>query len=205
LESKKKKKEAIFQKTVDGKKEEVKVKYDILHVTPKQGTGEFLKKSNLVDADGFVDVNKNSLQSTKFPNIFSLGDASNIPTSKTAAAVTKQAPVVASNILNLIQSKPIKGSYDGYCSCALLTSNHEVMLAEFTGAGYGLQRKETFPVDQRKPRRSMFLLKRDVFPNLYWNGLVKGLWPPPLAYNFIGGFSKKARPAKTSSHAKPKH
>jgi len=196
-----KKKEAVFQKTAaDGKKEEVKVNYDLLHVTPKQATGDFLKKSNLVDADGFVDVDKHTLQSKKFPNIFALGDASNTPTSKTAAAITKQAPVVVKNVLAAMSSKPLKGHYSGYTSCSLLTGDYQCILAEFVGAGYGGQRKETFPFSQLKPRNSMFLLKRDVFPELYWNGLVKGLWPPSFVAPFIGALPKSP-PGKSPAPA----
>jgi len=177
------------------------VKYDILHVVPKQGTGDFLKKSTLVDNDGFVDVDKHTLQHKKYANVFSLGDASNIPTSKTVSAITKQAPVVVQNILALRASKPLKGSYGGYTSCPLLINNHEVILAEFLGPGYGFTRKETFPFDQRKPRRSMFYLKRDVLPAIYFHGLLKGSWPPSFINPIIGGLpksvSKSASPTPT--------
>ena len=48
---------------------------------------EVLKSSKLADAAGFVDVHKETCQHKKYPNVFALGDCSNIPTSKTAAAV----------------------------------------------------------------------------------------------------------------------
>ena len=50
---------------------------------------DVLKNSKLVDAAGYVDVNKNTLQHVKYPNVFAIGDCSNIPTSKTAAGVCK--------------------------------------------------------------------------------------------------------------------
>jgi len=198
-----KKKEAHFQKTTGSQKENVKVKYDILHVVPKQGTGDFLKKSKLVDNDGFVDVDKHTLQHTKYANIFSLGDASNIPTSKTVSAISKQAPVVVANIQALRANKPLQAKYGGYTACPIVTSNHEVILAEFLGPGYGSQRRETFPFDQRKPRRSMFYLKRDFFPDIYFRGLIKGYWPLPGLSSIIGGLPKSVSKAPTPPTATP--
>lgn len=59
----------------------------MLHVTPPMSTPDALKKcSDLVNEAGFVDVNKTTLQSVKFPNVFAVGDCSSTPNSKTAAA-----------------------------------------------------------------------------------------------------------------------
>jgi len=177
-------KQALFQKTTsvpgtDKKEnEELLVSYDILHVTPKQGSFEFLKKSSIVDKDGFVDVDKHSLQHKKFSNIFSLGDAAALPTSKTAAAVSAEAPVLVKNLLASIDGTPLTGHYDGYTSCPLVMGTNTVMLAEFSG--YNGKRQETFPfLDQRIPRVSMYYLKQDVMPSLYWRGLLRGLWKGP--------------------------
>lgn len=52
------------------------------HVTPPMGPLEFIKRSPLADAAGWVDVSASSLQHVKFPNVFSLGDCSSLPTSK---------------------------------------------------------------------------------------------------------------------------
>lgn len=59
----------------------------MLHVTPPMVAPAALRSSPLSDASGFMDVNKNTLQSKKFDNVFGLGDCVNVPTSKTAAAV----------------------------------------------------------------------------------------------------------------------
>ena len=61
-----------------------------------------------------IDVNKDTLQHNSYNNIFSLGDASSLPTSKTGAAIRKQAPVVVRNLLALIDNKPMKATYSGY-------------------------------------------------------------------------------------------
>ena len=63
--------------------------YDFIHVAPPMSAPDVLKnsKSNIVDQAGFLDVNRRTLQHVKYSNIFGLGDCTNIPTGKTAAAV----------------------------------------------------------------------------------------------------------------------
>lgn len=79
------------------------------------------------DAAGWVAVDSATTQSTKFANIFSLGDASSLPNSKTAAAITSQAPVLVDNLRALHDGKELPAKYDGYASCPLLTGHNELM------------------------------------------------------------------------------
>ncbi len=84
--------EAVFRRMEDGG--EVIVKYDLLHVVPPQSAPEVVKQSALASAAGWVDVDKFTLQHVRFPNVFSLGDCSSLPTSRTGAAIRKEAPVL---------------------------------------------------------------------------------------------------------------
>lgn len=68
-----------------------------------------------------------------------------------------------------MNGKALKEKYDGYTSCPLVTSYKSVILAEFD---YDLKPKETFVFDQGKERRSMFLMKRDLIPFIYWHMLI---------------------------------
>ena len=147
------------------------VEYDIMHVTPPQSAPDFIKNSSLVNSAGWVDVNVNTLQHNKYSNIFSLGDCSGLPTSKTGAAVRKQAPVLVANLLNAMQKKPLTASYNGYTSCPLVTGYGKLVLAEFD---YKNEPQETFPFDQSKERWTMYQLKKRVLPWLYWNKILKG-------------------------------
>lgn len=147
------------------------VDFNMLHVTPPQTAPDFVKNSSLVNEAGWVDVNKNTLQHNRYPNIFSLGDASSLPTSKTGAAIRKQAPVLVKNLLALINHQPLVGSYSGYTSCPIVTGYGKLVLAEFD---YNNQPMETFPFDQSKERWSMYQLKTKVLPWLYWNKILKG-------------------------------
>lgn len=132
---------------------------------------------DLVNEAGFVNVNKFTLQHMKYPNVFSLGDCSSTPNSKTAAAAAAQCQVVYKNLSEIMDGRrPIK-NYDGYASCPLVTGYHSCILAEFD---YNLQPLESFPfIDQAKERYSMFYLKRDLMPALYWHLMMNGLWNGP--------------------------
>lgn len=166
-------KEAVFRNLDTG--EEVVQAYDMLHVAPPMSAPDCVKQSPLANEAGWVDVNKETLQHVRYPNVFSLGDASSLPTSKTAAAIRAQAPVLEANLLAALAGRPLTAKYDGYTSCPLITGYGKLILAEFD---YELKPKETFPFDQSKERWSMYQLKRYVLPVIYWSGLVKGYrWP----------------------------
>jgi sulfide:quinone oxidoreductase len=167
-------KTATFEVTDStGKKEQVSKKFDMIHVTPPQSAPDFIKKSPLANAAGWVDVNEKTMQHNEYKNIFGLGDATSTPNAKTAAAVRKQVPVVVDNILNLINSKAVEEKYDGYGSCPLTTSLNTVMLAEFA---YGGKVTPSFPfLDPRENRFIWWLGKTMGFPWLYWHIMIKGL------------------------------
>ncbi|KAG8728856.1 hypothetical protein FRC12_021437 [Ceratobasidium sp. 428] len=142
-----------------------------------------IKESALADATGWVDVNEATLQhkNPAYSNVFSLGDCSSLPTSKTAAAITAQAPVLTENLYQVVNTGKVgKATYDGYTSCPLLTGYDQLMLAEFV---YGLNPKETFAelfgIDQVVPRKVFYHMKKDFFPWVYFNRMVKGEWFGP--------------------------
>jgi sulfide:quinone oxidoreductase len=162
-------KEAVFHDVNGG--EELVLKYDMMHVTPPQGAPDFIKNSPLANEAGWVDVDKHTLQHTKYRNVFSLGDCSSLPCSKTGAAIRKQAPALVENVIAFRAEKPLKGHYDGYASCPLVTGYGKVILAEF---GYDGVIMETFPFDQAQERYSMYALKAYGLPNMYWHGMLQG-------------------------------
>ncbi|MGE0486576.1 MAG: FAD/NAD(P)-binding oxidoreductase [Gammaproteobacteria bacterium] len=165
--------EATFENTKNGERHTEK--YTLLHVTPPMSAPTFIAQSPLANAAGFVDVDKGTTQHVKYPNVFSLGDASSLPTSKTAAAIRAQLPVLIMNLASAMDGRRLTETYDGYSSCPLVTGYGRLVLAEFD---YDLNPKETFPFDQGKERLSMYLLKKHVLPYIYWNGLVAGKqWP----------------------------
>ncbi|HSP21037.1 MAG TPA: FAD/NAD(P)-binding oxidoreductase [Planococcus sp. (in: firmicutes)] len=162
-------KEAVFE-NLDTHEQEV-IPYEMLHVTPPMRSPQFIRESPLADSGGWVDVHKYTLQHTRYENIFGLGDSSNLPTSKTGAAIRKQVPVVAENLLSAMQNQPLSATYDGYSSCPLITGYNKLILAEFD---YEKQPQETMPFNQAVERRSMYIMKKDLLPVLYWDGMLKG-------------------------------
>ncbi|XP_034032128.1 sulfide:quinone oxidoreductase, mitochondrial isoform X2 [Thalassophryne amazonica] len=81
--------EAVFE-NLDNPSETKVLEYEMLHVTPPMGPSDVIKGSPLADEAGWLDVNKDTLQHQKYPNVFGIGDCTNLPTSKTAAAVAAQ-------------------------------------------------------------------------------------------------------------------
>ncbi len=151
--------------------EEKKLDFKMIHVTPPMSAPGFIRASALANEAGWVDVDQYKLVHKKYENIFALGDASSLPTSKTGAAIRMQAPVVVGQLLAKRNGKPSDLSYNGYTSCPLVTGYGKLILAEFDYSG---QPTETFPFDQSKERLSMYLLKKYGLPMLYWQGMLKG-------------------------------
>lgn len=160
---------AVFRRLDTGG--EVVVDYDMIHVAPPMSAPDFVKRSPLADADGWVDVDRQTLRHVRYSNVFGLGDASNLPTSKTAAAIHKQAPVLVANLIATLKGDPVASRYDGYTCCPVVTGYGKVVLAEFD---YDKRPRETFPFDQSKERRGMYLLKKYGLPALYWHGMLRG-------------------------------
>ncbi|KAK1830937.1 putative Sulfide:quinone oxidoreductase mitochondrial precursor [Podospora conica] len=161
-------------------------RFDLLHATPKMGPHAFVKSSPLANEAGYVDVDDATLRHKKWSNVWSAGDASSLPTSKTAAAITAQSPVLVQNLLKAMEGKDneVAAAYDGYTSCPLLTGEKKVLLAEFKYAGVP---KETFGstvpgMDQATPRMAFYYLKKDFFPWVYYKYMVKGQWGGPKGW-----------------------
>lgn len=162
-------KEAVFEHLDTNK--QVVVPYDLLHVTPPMSAPDVVKRSTLANEAGWVEVDKFTLRHPRFANVFGIGDCSGLPTSKTGAAIRKQAPVVVDNLLAAVEGKPLTAEYDGYTSCPVVTGYGRLVLAEFDYEG---KPRETFPFDQSKERLSMYLLKAYALPRLYWGAMLRG-------------------------------
>ncbi|KAJ1979794.1 hypothetical protein H4R34_002696 [Dimargaris verticillata] len=166
----------------EGNDHQITVDYDFIHVTPPMSAPDFLRKTPaLVNAGGWVDVDAKTLQHVRFPNVFSLGDCSSLPTSKTAAAAAAESWVVKENLLHLIRhhdsTSALPAQYDGYTSCPLVTGKNKLVLAEFNG--YEGTPLETLPFNQAQESNSAYQLTAHVIPQIYWQGMVRGMWHGP--------------------------
>ena len=165
--------EAIFDVISENGVSEVSIHYDMIHVAPPMSAPDFIKESPLANEKGWVDVDKFTLQHNRYPNVFSAGDASSLPTSKTAAAARKQTPVLVGNLLSLMNGAHLSDRYDGYTCCPLITGYHSAIMAEFD---YEKNIAPSFPLDPTQERYSMFLAKAYALPWIYWNRMLKGEW-----------------------------
>ena len=162
-------KEAVFRNLDDGS--EHVLRYSMLHVVPPQSAPDVIKQSALADGAGWVEVDKYTLQHPRFPSVWALGDCSSLPTSRTGAAIRKQAPVLVENLLAVRAGQAPPARYDGYSSCPLVTGYGKLILAEFD---YDGRPQESFPFDQSQERYSMWALKAYGLPEMYWNGMLRG-------------------------------
>ena len=164
----------------------------MLHVTPPMSSPAVLRANKqLTNEAGYVEVDRSTLQHVRYPNIFGIGDCTNLPTSKTAAAIGNlvhhlewrvkinyfhtfilagQNKIVYDNLKLQMEGKKPSKSYDGYTSCPLVTGYSTCILAEFDYDGKPL---ETLPINQAKERLTSFLLKKEIMPMLYWKLMLK--------------------------------
>ncbi|MFN3371428.1 MAG: TIGR01244 family sulfur transferase [Sphingomonadaceae bacterium] len=176
---------AVFEQKRPEGVTRVEERFDMIHVVPPQVAPDFIRQSVLAAPSGFVEVDEATLRHPRFPDIFALGDACSASNAKTAAAVRKQAPVVAVNVLAVLEGKDPPAVYDGYGSCPLTVEAGRIVLAEF---GYGGKLLPSFPtwlIDGTKPSRLSWLLKDTILPPLYWHGMLKGrewMAAPKLAH-----------------------
>lgn len=170
------KKEAVFALTNGQAKERVTIPYDMLHAVPPQIPPDFIRQSPLADPDkpgeGWVKVDKTTMQHVSYPNVFALGDIAGTPNSKTGAAAARQAPVVASNLLSVIRGEEPLARYDGYIACPIVTGYGRMVLCEVDYSGKPSPRIPVINTFQE--RYDMWLLKKYGLPWLYWNILLRG-------------------------------
>ena len=168
-------KRAIFkQLNAEGEVQEIEKSFDMLHVCPPQTSPAFIANSPLADAAGWVDIHAHTLQHVRYSDVFALGDAGNTPNAKTAAAVRKQAPVVAENVIKVMNGEAPQAEYDGYGSCPLTVERGKIVLAEFGYGGKILPSLPTWLIDGKKPTKAAWMLKETFMPWLYFNGMFKG-------------------------------
>ncbi|WP_339670315.1 FAD/NAD(P)-binding oxidoreductase [Dasania marina] len=161
-------------KDADGNDVTVEREFDMLHVCPPQSAPDFIKASPLANEAGWLDVDQGSLQHSQHKNIFGVGDCTSTPNAKTAGAVRQQAPIVAENIVRLLNSKALLSCYGGYGSCPLTVEHGKIVLAEFS---YGGKVTPTFPtwlLNGLVPTRLAWFLKAKVLPYVYFNRMLKG-------------------------------
>lgn len=154
--------------------------YDFLHFTPPMTAPDFVRQAGLCNTEdmsapeAWITVDKYTMVHSKYPNIVALGDAANTPTSKTSAAIRKQVPLAAKNLISLMEGKEPVEKYNGYAACPIVTDYGHVLLCEFD---YDKKQDSSFPfsmLDVSQEQWAAWLLKVYVLKPLYFYGMLNG-------------------------------
>ena len=174
--------------------DEMEVPFDVLTIVPVNMGDEMVERSGLGDDMNFIPTNMHTLQSEKFENIFVLGDASNIPTSKAGSVAHFAGEILYENILNAIEGRPLTAKFDGHANCYIETGFGKGALIDFNYETEPLP--GTFPLPGIGP---FGLLKNTkinhygkiLFRWIYWHILLKGRELPIEADMTMAGKKKE--------------
>ena len=162
--------------------DEREVPYDLLVTVPTNMGDPVIERSGLGDEMNFVPVDKHTLQSKAHANIFAIGDATDVPTSKAGSVAHFEAEVLTENILSFIAGRPLEVKYDGHANCFIESGNGKGFLLDFN---YNLEPVPgKFPLPVVGPmsllgESRLNHLGKMAFKHVYWHVLLRGL-PIPL-------------------------
>jgi sulfide:quinone oxidoreductase len=157
--------------------DEREVPFDLLVTVPLNMGADFVGRSGLGDELNYVSVDKHTLLSTAYDNVFAVGDASDIPTSKAGSVAHFAVEVFVENFLEHVQGRPMTGAFDGHANCFIETGEGKALLIDFNYDTEPLPGKfplpKVGPLDLLKESRANHLGKL-AFRHLYWNVLLPG-------------------------------
>jgi sulfide:quinone oxidoreductase len=106
--------------------------FDLLVTIPLHGGAAYVERSpGLGDALGFVPTDKRTLQTPAKPNVFALGDATDLPTSKAGSVTHFEGEVLADNVVRFLAGEELAAGYDGHANCFIETGFHKALLIDF--------------------------------------------------------------------------
>ena len=160
------------------------VPFDLLVTIPLHGGAAFVERSpGLGDDLGFVPTDQRTLQSLVKPNVFAIGDATNVPTSKAGSVTHFEGEVLSENVLRFLAGDDLDASFDGHANCFVETGFRKALLIDFN--------YEVEPLPGRYPTAAgpLPLLKESrlnhmaklAFQSLYWHMLLPGREIPGIS------------------------
>ncbi|MEV7827929.1 NAD(P)/FAD-dependent oxidoreductase [Microbacterium enclense] len=150
--------------------------YDVLHAVPPQRAPEWIAGSGLAASDdphGFVDVDPETFQHVRHPEIWSVGDAATVATRRSGGAIRQQAKALVKNMKAVLAGRAPTATYNGYSVVPFTVSRGTVVFAEFDRAGK-LQPTIPFWRSLYRERRLSWIADRRILPWVYWHLILRG-------------------------------
>ena len=186
--------------------DEREVPFDLLVTVPLNMGADFVARSGLGDELNYVPVDKHTLLSTAFDNIFAVGDASDIPASKAGSVAHFSVEIFVDNFLDHIAGRPMTGAFDGHANCFVESGDDKALLIDFNYDTEPLTGKYPLPLvgpmDLLKETRVNHLGKL-AFRWIYWNVLLPGRPIPLPALMSMAGKNVPPTQSETQSETQP--
>ena len=175
------------------------VPFDLAVVVPMHSGAEYVGRSEgLGDDLNFVPTDKRTLQATAKSNIFSLGDATNVPASKAGSVTHFEGEVLVDNIIRFLDHEELDSAYDGHANCFIETGFGKALLIDFN--------YDTEPLPGHFPAAvGMPLLKESrmnhlgklMFQWVYWHALLQGRDIPGIGADMPSRGKEQPTPPST--------
>ncbi len=170
--------------------DEQEIPFDLLTIVPVNMGADMIGRSGLGDHMNFVLTNKHTLQSEQFENIFVIGDAANLPTSKAGSVAHFAAEILTENLMSAIEGRPLTAHFDGHANCYIETGYGKGALIDFNYETEPLP--GTFPLPGIGPfgllkNTKMNHYGKILFRWIYWHILLKGKEMPIEAEMSMAG------------------
>lgn len=153
----------------------VDLEYDFIHIVPPMGPPQVLVDSPLGwkkgNAKGWLEVDQETLQHRRYPNVFGIGDVCGIPIGKTGGSARHHGPITVGNLVSYLEGKKLKEKFDGYTVCPLKVEYGEIIMAEFNYEGLA----PTIPfLDPAEPRFFWWAFDLYQLKPMYWYLMLRG-------------------------------
>jgi sulfide:quinone oxidoreductase len=157
--------------------DELEVDFDVLVTIPTNMGSKAIERSGLGDELNFIPTDKHTLQAKEWENIFVIGDATDLPSSKAGSVAHFESEILFENMMAMINGEPMTASFDGHANCFIESGDGKGLLIDFNYDVEPLPGK--FPI----PGIGPFTLLKETrinhmgkmgFKWLYWNALIKG-------------------------------
>lgn len=167
------------------------VPYDLLVTTPTNMGDEAVRRSGLGDDLDFIPTHKHTLQSLQHPDVFVIGDATNLPASKAGSVAHFESETLAENVLRHIRGEPLEEGFDGHSNCFIESGNGKALLIDFNYDYEPHEGNFPFAFGPLKLLEESRLnhLGKLAFRHVYWHLLLKARPLPGIP-------RRKARPVE---------